>query len=95
MIKNKIFKKAVAILCIALILAYASVIFLPYTHKCVGTDCVICAIIETSRNLLLGLVLSASLWQLTNFALLISNTHFYIVPVRDETPIGLKVKLSN
>lgn len=94
MVQNKIFKSTVTILCIALILAYASVIFLSYTHECVGTDCAICAMIETSRNFLLALALSASLW-LTNFACFISNARFSIMSVRGKTPVGLKVKLSN
>lgn len=95
MIKNRISKTAVTALCIILILAYASVMLLPYTHECAGTDCAICAVIKTSSLLLLGLALSAALCQLANFSFSFSNVQNHIVSSRDTTPIGLKVKLSN
>ena len=88
-------KGALAILCVLVILAYASIVFLPHTHECAGVDCSVCAIIETSRNLLLGAALSAALCQLPCFPLVIPNTHFYIESVRDSTPVALKVKLSD
>ena len=88
-------KGALAILCILVILAYASIVFLPHTHERAGVDCSICAIIETSRNLLLGVALSAALCQLPYFPFVIPNKHFYIKSVRDGTPVGLKVKLSD
>ena len=89
------FKIALALLCILLIFACTSIVFIPHAHECAGVDCSVCAIIETSRNLLLGAALSAALCQLPCFPLVIPNTHFYIESVRDGTPVGLKVKLSD
>ena len=88
-------KGAIAILCILVLLAYASIVFLPHAHECAGVDCSVCAIIETSRNLLLGDVLSVALCQLTCFSFVIHNTYSYIKFIRDGTPVGLKVKLLN
>ena len=89
------FKIALALLCILLILACTSIVFIPHAHECAGVDCSVCAIIETSRNLLLGAAISAALCQSPYFSFIIHNTRSYMKSIKDGTPVGLKVKLSD
>ena len=89
------FKIALALLCILLILACTSIVFIPHAHECAGVDCSVCAIIETSRNLLLGAAISADLCQSPYFSFIIHNTRSYMKFIKDGTPVGLKVKLSD
>lgn len=88
-------KRSIAMICTILILAYAVMLLLPHTHQCTGTRCDICAMMESSRQLLLGLS-----W--VTIACLEAHGMPMRAPVadpsmvkRDGTPVGLKVKLSN
>ena len=94
MMRSKRWNSFVAFLCIVIIIAYASVIFIPYAHDCVGADCSVCALIETSRNTMIGLALAATVHQLANIIFTISNT-YKSIPLGNDTPVALKVKLSD
>ena len=91
--KNR--KSIIAFLCILLVIAYTSVIFLPHAHDCVGSDCTVCALIETSRNSLIGLALIAVVYQFANIAFTISSSYKSILSGNKGTPVALKVKLSD
>ena len=91
---SKNWKNIVVILCIIIIIAYTSIVFLPHVHDCVGADCSVCALIETSRNTMIGLALAATLHQLANIIFTISNT-YKSIPLSNDTPVALKVKLSD
>ena len=91
--KNR--KSIVAFLCILLVIVYTSIVFLPHAHDCVGSDCTVCALIETSRNTIIGLVLAATAHQIANFTFTISSTYKSIALGDSSTPIALKVKLSD
>ena len=91
--KNR--KNIVVILCIIMIIAYTSIIFLPHQHDCVGSDCTFCALIETSRNTMIGLVLAATVHQLANILFTISCSYKSIPSGNNGTPVALKVKLSD
>ena len=93
--RSKKWKSVVIYLCLLLIIAYISVIFVPYTHDCVGSDCTVCALIKTSRNTITGLILAAAVHQLTNVIFLILSTHKFIRLGNSCTPVSLKVKLSD
>ena len=82
------------ILTVILILAYAIILLLPCSHECVEADCSICAIIETSCKILIGIILSASFGQLTKKLFTFLHTHAGCLLAFDSTPVGLKVKLS-
>ena len=88
-------KSIVAILCIFIIIAYTSIIFLPHAHDCVGSDCTVCALIETSRNSLIGLSLIAVVYQFANILFTISCSYKSIPSGNNGTPVALKVKLSD
>ena len=93
--RSKNWKNIVVILCIIIIIAYTSIVFLPHIHDCVGPDCTVCALIETSRNTMIGLVLVATVHQLANILFTISCSYKSIPSGNNCTPIALKVKLSD
>ena len=90
---SKNWKSIVAILCI--IIAYTSIIFLPHAHDCVGSDCTVCDLIETSHNTMIGLVLVATVHQFANILFTISCSYKSIPSGNNGTPVALKVKLSD
>ena len=92
---SKNWKSIVAFLCILLVIAYTSIIFLPHAHDCVGSDCTVCALIETSRNSLIGLALVAVVYQVPNIVFTISSSYKSIPSGNKGTPVALKVKLSD
>jgi len=92
--RSKNLKTIVAILCI-IIIACASIVFLPHIHDCVDPDCTVCALIETSCNTLIGLALIAVVYLLPNIVFTISNSYKSIPSGNKGTPVALKVKLSD
>ena len=92
-IKN--WKSIVVILCIIIIITYTSIVFLPHIHDCVGPGCTVCALIETSRNSLIGLALIAVVYQFANILFTISYSYKSIPSGNNGTPVALKVKLSD
>ena len=93
--RSKNWKNIVVILCIIIIIAYTSIVFLPHIHDCVGPDCTVCALIESSRNSLIGLVLIAVVYQFANIVFTISSSYKSIPSGNNGTPVALKVKLSD
>ena len=93
--RSRKWKSIVVILCIIIIIAYTSIVFLPHAHDCVGSDCTVCALIETSRNTMIGLVLAATVHQLANILFTISCSYKSIPSGNNGTPVALKVKLSD
>ena len=93
--RSRMCKSIVAFLCILLIITYTSIIFLPHAHDCVGSDCTVCALIETSRNTMIGIVLATTVHQLANIIFLILSTYKSIPLGNSGTPVALKVKLSD
>ena len=93
--RSKNWKNIVVILCIIIIIAYTSIVFLPHIHDCVGPDCTVCTLIETSRNSLIGLALLAVVYQLPNIVFTISSSYKSIPSGNQGTPVALKVKLSD
>ena len=92
---SKNWKSIVAFLCILLVIVYTSIVFLPHIHDCVGPDCTVCALIETSRNSLIGLALIAVVYQFANIVFTISSSYKSILSGNKGTPVALKVKLSD
>ena len=93
--RSKNWKNIVVVLCIIIIIAYTSIVFLPHIHDCVGPDCTVCTLIETSRNTMIGLVLAATVHQLANVLFTISCSYKSIPSGNNGTPVALKVKLSD
>ena len=93
--RSKSWKNIVVILCIIIIIAYTSIVFLPHAHDCVGSDCTVCALIEISRNTMIGLVLVAIVYQFANIVFTILCSYISIPSGNQGTPVALKVKLSD
>mgnify|MGYP006050863659 CR=1 FL=1 len=93
--RSKNWENIVVILCIIIIIAYTSIVFLPHIHDCVGPDCTVCTLIETSRNSLIGLALIAVVYQFANIVVTISSSYQSILLGNNGTPVALKVKLSD
>lgn len=93
--RSKNWKNIVALLCILIIVVYTSIVFLPHIHDCVGPDCTGCALIETSRNWLIGLALIVVVYQFANIVFTISSSYKSIPSGNQGTPVALKVKLSD
>ena len=91
--KNR--KSIVVILCIIIIIAYTSIVFLPHAHDCVGPDCTVCTLIETSRNSLIGLALLAVVYQLPNIVFTILSSYKSIPSGNQGTAVAIKVKISD
>ena len=92
--RSKNWKNIVVILCI-IIIAYTSIVFLPHIHDCVGPDCTVCTLIETSLSSLIGLALIAVVYQFANIVFTISSSYKSILSGNKGTPVSLKVKLSD
>ena len=93
--RSKNWKTIVVILCMIIITAYTSIVFLPHIHDCVGPDCTVCTLIEISRNSLIGLALIAVVYQFANIVFTISSSYKSILSGNKGTPVALKVKLSD
>ena len=91
--QNHLFhRKGIILLCIVLILAY---IFLPHFHERIQTDCVLCLMTEQLRDILVAVAVYASMASLTACSIPTQYGNNHIFTIRDWTPVGLRVKLSN
>ena len=89
---NLLKKKVIILLCVVLVLAY---IFLPHFHECVQPDCVLCLMTEQLRDILVAVAVYASMASLTACYIPTQYGNNHIYTIRDWTPVGLRVKLSN
>ena len=92
---GQLWKKRIVFLCIVLIFAYASMLFLSHSIECFDADCAVCTMLETSRRILVALAFFAVICLMVKTRFFISFDHFHILSYRDGTPVGLKVKLSD
>ena len=93
--QSKKWKSIVAFLCILIIIAYTSIVFLPHAHDCVDSNCAACALIEASRNTIIGLILANTVNQFANIVFAILSSYKSMILGNDGTPVALKVKLSD
>ena len=93
-LNRRLFHRFAALLTLLLILAYISVAFFPHVHPHGDADCALCVILQSSRELLSTPVLCAVL-ALAITTLAFARARERIAAMRDTTPVGLKVKLSD
>ena len=72
-----------------------AIALIPHAHERGGIDCQECAILQSWRNALGALTLSAMLCGLVSVVWRVVPTHTYIGEARTGTPVGRKVKLSD
>ena len=98
--------RLIALMCILLVVACTSVIFLPHSHEMsfdsqaqshglFHFDCAICVALDISRFMLLSLVLTAIVHTLAALGICMHHPYQYIPAGREATPVGLKVKISD
>ena len=89
-------KISIAALCVILILAYAFIVFLPHSHGGVcDSDCITCALIEKAEDALIAFLCCAAIFQMLDRDYLAPGDYYSKLSVKEATPVGLKVKLSN
>ena len=93
--KMHLFWRVVSLICVALIVLYASAVFLPHDHEDCDSECVACVVIERIEKLISGLTVCALLT-----GLILSDRAFAIaeicgIKILKNTPVKLRVKLSN
>ena len=88
-------KKATVLLCILFLLLYISVAFFPHAHESRDADCALCALLQSSRDILYALALCALLYHFCGQSARTLVAHHRVQQIRDITPVGLKVKLSD
>ena len=92
--KNVIMNTAL-VLCLIFIICCVSFTFIPHLHECAGSECSTCALIKDALDALtffsLAIVISPVLARGLSCIL-----HFDLcLSMRDITPVGRKVKLSD
>lgn len=87
-------KKLIALICLFVVLSFAFLSLVPHSHTEVEQNCQICSIIENTNIAVIKTTTISSIiqWTLINF---LSALYLLIISLRGETPVGLKVKLSN
>ena len=93
--KKHLMKNAVALFCIMLILLYASAVFLPHDHNGCDSECVACAVIETSKKILTCLIICVLLTNIGLFDKLFLAIGIDKIILIKNTPVKLRVKLSD
>jgi hypothetical protein len=94
-VNSSSFRRAVAVLSVILIIAYALIPVLPHTHGACGADCAVCSAIFELQNIFFGIVWIFILSGITHLGFSLLNTENNEVSGRTCTPVGLKVKLSD
>ena len=93
-LNRRLFHRFAALLTLLLILAYISVAFFPHVHPHGDADCALCVVLQSSRKILCALTLFAFL-ALTVYKPSLVYAYTHLLPIRDATPVRLKVKLSD
>ena len=88
-------RRPLAVLFILLILMNASVAFLPHSHDYPNAACSVCILAESSRELLLGALLTAAVCLSAHLVCVMLLRYIRRLSIREHTPVALKVKLSN
>jgi len=91
---RQISQRFFAMLCIIFLLIYISAAFFPHSHPHRDADCALCVVLQSSRKILCALTLFAFL-ALTVYKPSLVYAYTHLLPIRDATPVSLKVKLSD
>ena len=93
--KKHMIKSIVAIFCIALVLLYASAVFLPHDHNGCDSECVACLAIETIEKLFAACAACGMLSGIIPFDRIIAVAGVCGNSIIKNTPVKLRDKLSN
>lgn len=93
--KKHLLNSIIALFCVMLILLYASAVFLPHDHNGCDSECVACTVIETSKKLLVCLLICVLLTNVGLFEKIFWAVGIDNILLIKNTPVKLRVKLSN
>lgn len=93
--KMHLAKSVIALFCILLILLYASAVFLPHDHNGCESECVVCAVIETSKKMFACFLICVLLMNVDLFEKQFLSVEIDKTLLIKNTPVKLRVKLSN
>jgi len=93
--KKHLLNRIVALFCVMLILLYASAVFLPHDHNGCDSECVVCTVIETSKKWFACLLICVLLTNISLFEKLFLAVEIDKILLIKNTPVKLRVKLSN
>ena len=88
-------KIALLLIVIVVFLAYAFIAYMPHGHECFDSDCLICNMVDCENDLLLNASMLSFIQSLPLFLFILHLVHERIVSSDENTPVALKVKLSN
>ena len=84
-----------SVLIIVVLVAYAFIAYMPHGHECADADCIICNLADSRNDFLLNAALLSMVQLLPLLVFLLPCSHERIVSLCENTPVGLKVKLSD
>ena len=93
--EKRLLKTMGMVLLAAFLLTYVLVGFMPHTHGCADRDCAICAMVETARKRIVCMALSIALLQGICLITGALPDNGPTRSIREGTPVGLRVKLSD
>ena len=88
-------KTVFAVIVVALLVAYAFISFLPHGHGRMDSDCAVCNMADSSREILLAVVLLFMAWLLPKSPFISCGARERVMTLVEGTPVELKVKLSH
>ena len=88
-------KITLSVIVIVVLVAYAFIAYMPHGHECADADCVICNLADSRNDFLLNAALLSMAQLLPLLVFLLPCSHEQIVSLCENTPVGLKVKLSD
>ena len=93
--QKRVLKIALALLCVFLVLIYTSVVFLPHEHCSCNFECAVCERLELSSGSLFAILMCTGFFIFFDEINSMPIRLCIVMCMRDATPVGLKVKLSN
>ena len=93
--KNRLLMRVVVMLCILFVILYASAVFLPHDHDSCDSECIACTIIEKWEVLVSGMMMCALMFGFDLFDKVFTSADLNKIVQTKNTPVKLRVKLSN
>ena len=88
-------KRLIAVLLLISLICCALFAFLPHTHNCIGLDCLVCTVIKTCFDNILCIAVFSIALCAPGYILLPVDIYIFAFSMRECTPVGRKVKLSD
>ena len=87
--------RALVLFCAVMMLVYTFAVILPHTHSVFNSECMLCVVMGSARFMVCGALLCALVCSVPDVASIFFAAYSDLRVERSETPVGLKVKLSD